>query len=87
MFLIKRDFLNLGGPYSDRFVPRSKKDWLCDKSHTGIETEDLMQYLDLISNALPEELPNLLRFNGRDRRVGRIMAIYHANKVGGQICD
>ena len=39
-----------------------------------------MQYLDLIINACPEELPNLLRFNGDDR-VLRIMAIYHMNKV------
>ena len=64
----------------DCFIPRSKKDWLCDKSHTGIEMEDLMRYLDLISNARPEELPNLLRFNGKDRRVERVMAIYNANK-------
>ena len=61
-------------------VRRSKKDWLCDKTHAGIEAEDVMQYLDLISNACPEELPNLLRFNGDDR-VLRIMAIYHMNKV------
>ena len=70
---------------SDCFVLRSKKDWLCDKSHTGIEVEDLMQYLDLIGNACPEELPNLLR-NG-NTRVQRIMAIYHVNKVKGEICD
>lgn len=38
-----------------------------------------MQYLDLISHACPEELPNLLRLNG-DKRVDRIMAIYHNNK-------
>ena len=65
------------------YLRRSKKDWLCDKTHAGIEAEDVMQYLDLISNACPEELPNLLRFNGDDR-VLRIMAIYHINKVSKQ---